>query len=427
MKTHVVIILILTSSILIGLPFQNGSADNYKINEPIWGKEYTQIAFNTICYVFPLHTGDNLTINLTSWSGNPGTGGSPGAFQFGGIRNGGDCSSPYSMIFTSTSNITTATLGYINFPAITAPYHFWMTSGSAQNIMIIVAVYSIDTASLKYSINKINATSPQDPAIKILQNQVKELQTNMTIAQTQIQKLTQQINFLNMTISNMNNTQQEMLENITNLWKSYNQLNQTLNDLITTVNNINTSLSQNITRIEQNITKIKTDITNIFNQIEDLSKDKDKVKDVQNQLNNTLKNITIINNNITQIKNTMPDEYNDTVLKNRITQLENENKALKTDLDNLKKNQGQKVIETRTDNGLIIGAFVIGIVGILIGLFAIMSKRPKAPQIDDNDKASRSKDYDDVEERPKAIPKAKAKKSKKNDEDLDDVMKKLEE
>jgi len=419
MKTiAIVIIFVLVITMFIGLGIDNGSAGPRKVSEPSWGKTFTQYSpgGNLImtCYAFPFLMGDNLTINVTAISGNSRV------ISFGTINNGQGCSAgsvggPFLYFITSNETIT-------NQQSITVSTQYWLVSGVEQSMGIWVQTDS--TGSITYSINKINATQPQDPAIKDLQNQVNVLQTNMTNAQTQISILTQQLN-------TMNNTQKQMLINITNLWNAFDKLNTSLTDLTDIVNNLNTSsyqnYSKNITWLGDNITKIKADLYDIQNQITVLSKDKDNIKDVQGQLNNTLKNITTLNNNITQIKNTLPKAYNDTALKNQIAQLQKENAQLKANIDTLNKTKNEKIIEKKADNSVSYGAIALGIVALIVGIIAIITRTPKTPTKDDSDEASISKDYDEVEEKPKEIPKAKAKKSKDDDdEDLDDVMKKLE-
>jgi len=303
-------------------------------------------------------------------------------------------------------------------PSGTGLNYIWLSSNSALtlNITITKGNYFIDRETTLRNITQ-------------LQNQVNALQSNMTNAQTQIQYLTHQVNSLNTTINNMNNTQKQMLVNITNLWMAFDKLNVSLNDLTKTVNNLNISSSQNyslnISRLEQNITQIKADLYDIQNSIEILSKDKNNIQDVQDHLNNTLNNITAINNNITQIKNTIPKTYNDTALKNQIAQLQKENTQLKTNIETLNHTKSEKTIQKEADNKISYGAIALGIVALIVGIVALMSRMPKTPTKDDSDENPISKDYDEVEEKPKDIPKAKAK--KKDDEDLDDVMNKLKE
>jgi len=424
MKTIAVITIVLISSVLIGLPLQNGLADNFKINEPVWNKAYTQNSNTDILYVFHVQNGDNVSIDISSISGS-------GGMNFGLAGGGGVCQG-YYLFYSSSSNDTTAIAGYINFPLISIPYKFWIVAASEQ-AMCIHSTRSA-SSSITFTINKINYTQPQDPAIKELQDQVKELQTNTSAAIFELQILENQYHFLTSIVLNVYSLQNATLEILNNLLSSYDLLNKTLNELNTTVNNINTSTSQNISRIEHNITQIDADLYDIHNQITVLSKDEDNITDIQGQLHSILENITHIYGSIQEVKNTMPKpcnctDYGTTIgyLQNEILQLQKENAQLRANIDTLNKTKNEKTIEKRADNKVSYGAIALGIVALIVAIIAIMTRKPKTPIKDNSDEASTSKDYDEVEEKPKEIPKAKAKKSKNDDdEDLDVVMSKLE-
>jgi len=97
---------------------------------------------------------------------------------------------------------------------------------------------------------------------------------------------------------------------------------------------------------------------------------------------------------------------------------------LKAEIEDLKNTEPQqKVIEKQPDNTLVFVALVIGTIGILTGLIALVMVRSKINPIDDDRDMLASEGYEKVEERPRAIPRAKAK--KKDDEELDDVIRKL--
>jgi hypothetical protein len=157
---------ILTTSILAGIGIQNASADNFKMNEPAWGKVYNQGASTDIYYNFRVQAGDNVTINITSVTGS-------GGFAFGLAGGGGSCPG-YYLVYSSSSNDTTADAGYLSIT--TVPYSFWIVPALEQAMCIHTVRFG--SSSLTFTINKINATMPQNPAIKELQDQVKDLQTN---------------------------------------------------------------------------------------------------------------------------------------------------------------------------------------------------------------------------------------------------------
>ena len=306
-------------------------------------------------------------------------------------------------------------------PSSTGIITFWMTTNSALtlNITIVHGNYFPDLDATLQNITQLQA-------------QLKDLQTNMSNTQVSIYYLTQKINALNTTLSRMNETQNQMLDNISRLWINLDKLKVSLDDLTVIVNGLNTSLnfSSDISRIEHNLTQVNLDLTRIQGQLEGLSKDKDKIKDVQDQLNDTILNISAINSTVSLIKSTMPKAYNDTALKGRVAQLEAENNKLSEDLTKMNKKQEQAADQRGNDFKLVILTMIIGIVGIMFGVFALIfapiSRMPKGLDTQDlNIVKPESDEYAELEESPRHIPKAKAK--KKKEEDLDDVMKKLKE
>lgn len=261
-----------------------------------------------------------------------------------------------------------------------------------------------------------------------LKDQVKDLQTNMTNAQNQIQYLTQQIN-------TMNNTQKQMLVNITNLWNVFVQLNASLNDLTEIINSLNISslqnYSQDIAWIEQNITRIKQDIHEL--NINDTSNYYDLIKDLQI----TNRGLMDLSDAFYNLTSSMPKAYNDTALKNQIAQLQkdnvqlkSENSQLRANIETLNKTKNEKIIEKKPDNTIGMLAVGISIVAMMMALLLfnlciiqLKSMKAKLSGASKDSSQSGSDEYEDVEEKPKEIPKVKAKTSKTDDdEDLDDVM-----
>jgi septation ring formation regulator EzrA len=291
-------------------------------------------------------------------------------------------------------------------PSSTGLITFWMTTNSALtlNITIIHGNYLFDRETILQNITRLQA-------------QVKDLQTNMSNTQVSIYYLTQKINALNTTLTSMNNTQNQILDNISQLWINLDKLKVSLDDLAIMVNGLNTSLnfSSDIARIDHNLTQINTDLTTIQDQLKVLSKDKDKVKGLQDQLNDTMLNISAINSTVTIIKSTMPKAYNDTALKSRVAQLEYENNKLSDDLKSMNKKQEQASVQRGDDFKIVILAMIIGIIGIMFGVFALIfapiSRMPKGLDTQDlNIVKPPSDDYDELEQSPRHIPKAKAKK-----------------
>jgi predicted nucleic acid-binding Zn-ribbon protein len=368
-------------------------------------------------YTMFWNAGDYVSVTITNYTG-PGTG-TVGVYGFNyeyyynrAIENTADNGCGWDA--SKLKNTDTLVCWIIFVTSGTSPVHAIADNGPTTYNFIFHIQKS------KYSLNY-----GSDTDIKNLQNQIDNMKSNVTNIQNQITSLTSQFNALNTTVNNLNNTQKQILTNITNLWMSFDKLNISLTDLTKTVNNLNSSTFQNITWLGQNITKIKSDISDIQNSIDKLSTNKTDISNLQYQINQTVLEIKKTDNNITTIQKAIPNAYNDTALKNQIAQLQKENSQLKSNIDTLNKTKNEKIIEKKADNAISYGAIALSIVALIVAIIAIMSRMPKTPSKDDRDVASVSKDYDEVEDKPKDIPKAKAK--KKKEEDLDDVMKKLKE
>ena len=345
------------------------------------------------------------------------------------------------MIFSSASNTTTASQGYINFPVITAPYSFWMVSGSDQNMLIIVSIYADATSSIQYSINKLNATTPQDPAIKQLQDQVAAMSNNITTLQTQVTSLTNDINNLNTTINSMNKTQQQMLDNISDLWAAYNSLNTSLAELQNELAKINQTNSQDIAQFNESITRLETNITNIEQNLSQLnSYVLRQYLSLYNMSQMTISHVHDLEYIVDLLSYNITASYNDTALKNQIAQLQKENAQLKANIDTLNHTKSEKTIKKEADNTIGVLAVGISIVALmmvllLFNLCMIQLKAMNAKWKNASKDSSQpvSDDYEDADETPKHISKAKASKAQtlddknneNDEEELDDVMKKL--
>jgi hypothetical protein len=124
------------------------------------------------------------------------------------------------------------------------------------------------------------------------------------------------------------------------------------------------------------INYISTNQTDVITSIDFLT---NTVNSLQNQINN-------LSQDITEIKNTMPSEYNDTILANQVFQLDSENAALRLEIENLTKDienltteietlestEKEIIIEKDPDNNLVYAALGSGILGIIIALVAII-------------------------------------------------------
>jgi uncharacterized coiled-coil DUF342 family protein len=386
MKTIAVIMIILTSCILSGIGTQNGIAGEH-YQPPIIGHEYTMTvgpgSVYSIYYLM-VYKGENITINVTDFF------------------NGGPLPTDNNYVIQIGAFYTSSSPPNGNCATYSQEASVWVIAAFDQLANVYIALN--DNGGLATSFNYvINVTPTLPDPIKGFQDQINELTNNYTEMQNQIQNLTEQVDRLNSTISSMNDTQMQILENVTDLWMQYDHIHELVHELQEAVDKINLTpfenLSQNITWLEENISKNMADIEDILNQIDDLSKDKVKLKEVQDQLNDTLKDIAAINGNITQIKNTMPDEYNDVVLKNKINLLETNNTALKSqntqqssDITQLKgdnvklngknKEMSDNINALQQSNNWMMILLGIMIIVQLIGLALIFSRRSK-PQKDD--------------------------------------------
>jgi predicted nucleic acid-binding Zn-ribbon protein len=268
-------------------------------------------------------------------------------------------------------------------------------------------------------------------ALNILQNSINSLQNQINNLTNQFNKFNNLIVELNNSIGNIDQTQKKVLENITNLWNkyqqlnesimdqykkieslniytqenitnlrtNYNQLNNSLIDLYNKIENMNLTTYNNITQLENDLLLIQNNITEIQKDLNNISIDINKLPEFQSQIDQATFNINNLNENITEIKTTMPSEYDDIKLVNRIIQLESENSNLKTEilnntaeielltseLEKIKTTDKEKVIEKKADNTIGYSAILVGILGIVIAILAIallfkkIGKPPEPP------------------------------------------------
>lgn len=232
----------------------------------------------------------------------------------------------------------------------------------------------------------INYTSTPTNLTEVIQA-IEVLETTVNSLQNQIDNLTWQIDILNNTIIEMNNTinelnqtQNQILEDITNIWSTYNLLNSSIMNLIKEIEDLNITTNENITLLKNDLTLIGTDINNLYRSMENLTTNVTELSEIQVQINEITQDINNLNENITVIKSTMPSEYDDTILTNRVFQLESENTVLNAEIENLTteiENLNEEIEKLKDDkdepdNYVTFGALILGIVGILIATIAII-------------------------------------------------------
>jgi hypothetical protein len=300
---------------------------------------------------------------------------------------------------------------------------FWLDNkGTNQfNCNDVIINYTPRPTDVNESILTVNS-------LVSLVNSLQNKTTNLT---NQISMINNRITELNNSDQNFNKVQQDIMENITklwvfniqlnesitnlleqfksfnvsiqknitNLWATYNRLNHSMLNLYNEIEHYNFTTLQNFTQLENDIILIQNDVNNLLQDLNNLSEDVDTLPEIQDLINQTTFEINNLNTNITEIKNTMPAEYDETVLQNRIIQLELENTILKneifnntaeielitSELEKIKTTDNEKVIEKKADNTISYSAILLGILGIVIAVLAIgllfkkMGKPPEPP------------------------------------------------
>ena len=209
--------------------------------------------------------------------------------------------------------------------------------------------------------------------------EINNLKTIINSLQNKISNLTQQFEDLNLTVNKLNQTQIQLLQNISNLYSVYNNLNESYISLRNELKNLNITVSNDIINLENELISINTDINEIYQSLLNISTDIEHLPDLQDQINKTLLDIENINTNITVLKESIPNEYNDSSLINRIFQLESENSLLKnqlnnltSEIDNLNKTVDERRTESKEDDDVVAyAAMVLGILGVIIAILAL--------------------------------------------------------
>jgi predicted nucleic acid-binding Zn-ribbon protein len=225
-------------------------------------------------------------------------------------------------------------------------------NGSASN-------YSIDLYTGRWVMepfNKLNRTStfhfngllhgfrfdPHFTSDGIQQINFNDVIINYTKRPTDLDEISNSIDEINKKINDFydminitNNSQGQVRENITAIWSEFDKLNRSINNMSISIENLNNSFYENITQINNDLTTLEKELYDINLNISNLSSNVSKISKLRESIDQLFLDVKNINENITDIKNNMPDEYNDTFLKNRIFKLEANNTDLNDKIKNL--------------------------------------------------------------------------------------------
>ncbi len=237
---------------------------------------------------------------------------------------------------------------------------------------------------------------------------VDELQDQINNLTEQLILIDNTINQLNNSINELNQTQKDILENVTNLSASYNQLNESFTNLINDIDNLDSRVfqleSENAAfRIE--IENLTLEIENLTSEIENLTSDLENLDSRVFQLESEnaalrieiknftskIENLTLEIENLTSEIENLTSDLED--IDYRLYELESENAALRIEIENftskienltlkienltseietLKTTERERIIEKQPDNSLVYAALILGILGIIIALVAII-------------------------------------------------------
>jgi hypothetical protein len=182
-----------------------------------------------------------------------------------------------------------------------------------------------------------------------------------------------------------------------NIVAAIDHLNNSFMTLQNQINSLNLTTNENITQIENQFALIESNINDLHQSLVDLTTNVTELSEIQNLIDQTTQDILYLNENITEIKNTIPLEYDDTALTTRVFQLESENAALSNDIQNLTKEIEN--LKDEPDDFVPLGAFILGILGILIALMAvILATRKREPERLDEEKEGSEEDENSASE-----------------------------
>jgi chaperonin cofactor prefoldin len=143
-----------------------------------------------------------------------------------------------------------------------------------------------------------------------------------------------------------------------------------------------TPSASNLDQLQIQINELKQQFYLLNNQMNELNNSINDMNQTQDEIPENVSNLLIRFDQLNESFANFTDEIDN--LKNDIFQLESKNSAfmneiedLTLEIENLKDNEKEKIIDKQRDNSLVYGAFIIGILGIILALIAIglISKR----------------------------------------------------
>jgi prefoldin subunit 5 len=177
---------------------------------------------------------------------------------------------------------------------------------------------------LNNSINTLNVTpeeinyiTDQLNYLNLRINELNYLIGILNVTPEEINYITDQLNYLDLSINELNNsinimnlTQEGIFMNVTNLFTSYNQFNESFTNFTNDIENLNSCVYQ----LESENDALKFEVGNLTMELENLT----------------------------------------------------------AEIETIKSTEREKIIEKQPDNSLVYGAFILGILGIIIALVAIV-------------------------------------------------------
>lgn len=168
---------------------------------------------------------------------------------------------------------------------------------------------------------------------------------------------------------------------ITLLVDELNEMNTTIN----TLDQIQLQVLENMTSIQEGLNTINQDIDTLYNSMDRLTSNVTELNQLQELVGQLEQDTLSLQEYISEIEGNLPSEYNDTALNTRVLQLESENAALEKDIQELTKKV--ESLEDEPEDFPALGAYTVGILGILIAIIAlVMASRKTGAGMSHNEK-----------------------------------------